>query len=57
LSNGRSLRKPSSKKEKYQERKSYLDENLYLINEKEFIGMYRWLSREFTTVECTGTCE
>ena len=24
---------------------------------KEFIGMYRWLSREFTTVECTRTCE
>ena len=19
--------------------------------------MYRWLSREFTTAECTGTCE
>lgn len=31
--------------------------NLYLINKKEFIGMYRWLSREFTTVECTRTCE
>ena len=29
----------------------------YDINEKEFIGVYRWLSREFTTVECTRTCE
>ena len=51
------LSREDEEKEKYQERKSYLDENLYLINEKEFIGMYRWLSREFTTVECTGTCE
>nr|DAK35570.1 MAG TPA: hypothetical protein [Caudoviricetes sp.] len=31
--------------------------SLYLINKKEFIGMYRWLSREFTTAECTRTCE
>ena len=23
----------------------------------EFTDVYRWLSREFTTVECTRTCE
>lgn len=44
-------------KEKIFESKSYLDESLYLINEKEFMGVYRWLSRELTTVECTRTCE
>jgi hypothetical protein len=24
---------------------------------QDTVDMYRWLSREFTTVECTRTCE